>query len=172
MEHMDRVPQWIRRSGFALGLAIAPSSTVARAQVATSTFTVSVAEATTGAAVRDAEVLLPGLRLLARTDGLGRTVLPGVPFGVHRVRVRLIGFAPSDVELRFDRDTTDALFRVERSAVPIASVDVTADEVPIGLRDFEMRRKQGIGRFLTQIDLARDADRDFVTAATMRFPGL
>lgn len=88
------------------------------------------------------------------------------------MRVRLIGYAPADVRLRFNGDTTGAVFRLERAAVPLSGVDVTADAVPIGLKDFEVRRQQGIGRFLTETDLARDAERDFVTVASLRFPGL
>jgi len=98
--------------------------------------------------------------------------VPGVPAGTHRVRVRLIGYAPADVRLQFQGDTTGAVFRLERAAAPLSGVDVTADAVPIGLKNFEVRRKQGIGRFLTETDLARDAERDFVTVAMLRFPGL
>jgi hypothetical protein len=113
---------------------------------------VGVAEATTGAPISSAEVLLPTLRLLVRTDSLGQARLPGVPLGTHRVRVRRLGFAPSDVTLKFEHDTTDAVFRLERSATQLSSVDVTAAGIPPGLRDFEMRRNQGIGRFLTEAE--------------------
>ena len=38
------------------------------------------------------------------------------------------------------------------------------------LEDFEQRRKQGLGRYLTEPELAQDADRDFTLVASTRFP--
>jgi hypothetical protein len=137
-----------------------------------STFVVSVAETPSGAPIGGAEVFLPELRRIVRTDSLGQAMVAGVPLGAHRVRVRRLGFVASDVTLRFEGDTTGAVFRLERSATQLASVNVTADEVPQQLKDFESRRKQGIGRFLTETDLSRDANRDFTDVATVRFPGL
>lgn len=142
------------------------------AQSGKTTFDAGVADAQTGAPIIGAEVVLPELRIVRRTDALGHAVVPDVPAGTHRVRVRLLGYAPADVRLEFTGDTTGAVFRLERAVVRLGSIDVTADAVPGGLKDFESRRRQGIGRFLTERDLSRDADRDFMTMATLRFPGL
>jgi hypothetical protein len=148
------------------------SAASARGQGAHSTFTVAVADALTGAPIASAEVLLPTLRLLTRTDSLGQARVAGVPLGAHRVRVRRLGFVPSDITLKFEHDTTDAVFRLERSAAQLGAVEVAADAVPIALRDFETRRKQGIGRFLTETDLGRETNREFTDVVTVRFPGL
>ena len=154
----------------ATALALLPSA--ALSQAATSTFTIGVADAASGAPISSAEVLLPGLRLLIRTDSLGQARLAGVPLGAHRVRVRRLGFVPSDITLKFEHDTTDAVFRLEQSTTRLTTVDVEADATPTSLRDFEMRRKQGVGRFLTEGELAREQNREFVDVATARFPGL
>ena len=148
------------------------SAAAALGQSSQSTFTVAVAEVGSGAPIGSAEILLPNLRLLVRTDSLGQARIAGVPLGAHRVRVRRLGFAPSDVTLKFEHDTTDAVFRLERSATQLGAVDVTADATPTSLRDFEVRRKQGVGRFLAEAELSREQNREFVDVATARFPGL
>jgi Carboxypeptidase regulatory-like domain len=166
---MQRGRSWVVAALSVSALAGAPTLD---AQTRRSTLSVGVAEAATGAPIAGAEVLLPELKLIARTDALGHVAIPGIPEGTHRVRVRLIGFAPGDVQLQFRGDTTGAVFRLERSAVPLSRVDVTEDAVPARLKDFEMRRKQGIGRFLTEAELQRDYNRAFTDVASVRFPGL
>ena len=158
--------------GTVVGSALLAMAGSLSAQASVSVFDASVAFLQTGAPIAGAEVLLPELRLLRRTDALGHVVIPGVPRGTHRVRVRLIGYAPTEVRLEFVGDTTGAVFRLDRAAVALTGLDVTADAVPVGLKDFEVRRKQGIGRFLDAAALEREQDRDYVTVATMRFPGL
>jgi len=157
----------------ALGLvaaALLPAALAAQGR--RSTLSVGVANAQTGAPLAGAEVVLPELRLLQRTDSLGQARIEGVPLGTHRVRVRLVGYVASDVQLDFKGDTTGAVFKLEPSAAALPGVAVTVAAVPAGLKDFEVRRKQGIGRFLTEADLTRDADRELMTVASLRFPGL
>ena len=144
---------------------------VAHAQ-ARSTLSVGVADAETGAPIAGAEVVLPELKLITRSDANGQARMPGIPLGTHRVRVRLLGYTASDVELKFEGDTTGAVFRLSKSATTLSGVDVTASQVPSQLKDFEARRKQGIGRFLTEADLVPVADRDFMLVASMKFPGV
>jgi carboxypeptidase family protein len=165
----------MRVSAWTLGALVFAGVSPARAlvaQVRGSTLTVGVAEVSSGAPIAGAEIVLPELRLIARTDSLGHAIIAGVLPGTHRVRVRRLGFAPSDVQLRFERDTTDAVFRLERLAQTLARVDVSAESMPAGLKDFESRRKQGFGRFLIEKDLERDYDRPFMDVASVRFPGL
>lgn len=147
------------------------SAAALAAQSGRSTLSVSVADAGSGTPIVGAEVFLPELKLLQRTDSVGRARIGGVPGGMQRIRVRLIGYAASDTTLRFAGDTILVEFHLARSAVPVGGVSVTA-AVPRALKDFESRRKQGIGRFLTETDLSRDSDRDFTLVASMRFPGL
>jgi hypothetical protein len=51
-------------------------------------------------------------------------------------------------------------------------VNVEAEWTPPQMKDVEARRKQGIGRFLTDAELDKDRDRDFPLVLTTRFPGL
>ena len=147
-------------------------ATAAAAQSGRSTLSVGVADAQTGAPIAGAEVVLPDQRLVTRTDSLGQARVPNIPFGEHRVRVRLLGYVPGDVRLKFASDTTGAVFRLERSAQALTEIDVTASDVPRVLKDFEARRKQAIGRFLTEAELAPDASKDFMIVASTKFPGL
>jgi hypothetical protein len=144
---------------------------VARSQ-GKSTLSVGVADAETGAPIAGAEIVLPELKILTRSDASGQARVPGIPLGTHRVRVRLLGYTASDVQLKFEGDTTGAVFRLGKSPAALSGVDVTASPVPAQLKDFETRRKQGIGRFLTESDLVPVADRDFMLVASTKFPGV
>jgi hypothetical protein len=137
-----------------------------------STFAVSVADAQSGSPVAGAEIFFPQLKLVHLTDAQGQARIPGIAAGDQRVRIRMLGYIAADTTIRFGGDSIAVAFRLERSAVPVAAVNVTAAEVPRALKDFEARRRQGLGRYLTESDLTRDADRDFTLVATMRFPGL
>ena len=144
---------------------------VAAQTQATTVLVVGVSDLATGQALQGAEVVFPELGRSARTDGLGEARVPGIPVGNHRIRVRFIGYAAADTTLPFEADTTGIVFRLERTAVKMDAVEVKA-EGPSRLRDFEARRMQGIGKFLTADQLAKEAHREFGVVAMTRFPGL
>jgi hypothetical protein len=163
-------PTIVSHSLGALGaLVLLVSSAAAQGR---STVSVTVTDAQSGSPLVGAEVVLPQLKLVHLTDAQGQARVAGVAAGEHRVRVRMLGYDASDTTLRVGSDTGTVQFRLERSAATLPTVAVTASEVPAPLRDFEARRKQGLGRYLTESDLAGDADRDFSLVATMKFPGL
>ena len=155
-----------------LAAAAATLSVAASAGAQKSTLSVGVADAETGAPITGAEIVLPELKMLARSDANGQARINNIPKGTHRVRVRLLGYSASDVQLKFEGDTTGVVFRLGKTASTITGVDITASQTPSQLKDFEIRRKQGIGRFLTADDLASVADRDFMVVATTKFPGV
>ena len=161
----------LSRLALAASASVLVASSVA-AQSGRSILSIGVADAQSGAPIANAEVVLPEQRLVARTDSLGQARIPGIPHGEHRVRVRLLGYTPGDVRLKFSSDTTGAVFRLERSVQALTEIDVTASDVPRVLKDFEARRRQGLGRFLTEAELAPDASKDFMVVASMKFPGL
>jgi hypothetical protein len=142
------------------------------AQNGRSTLSVGVADAQTGAPIGGVEVVVPDQKKVVRTDSLGQARIPGIPFGEHRVRVRMLGYTPGELDLKFSGDTTGAVFRLQKSTQTLAEIDVNAAAVPRGLKDFETRRKQGLGRFLTEKDLAPNANKDFMGLASTTFPGL
>ena len=151
---------------------IATLSFAGRLDAQKSTLSVGVADAETGAPIAGAEIVLPELKLFARTDANGQARLNNISKGVHRVRVRFLGYSASDVQLKFEGDTTGVVFRLGKTASTISGVDITATQTPSQLKDFEIRRKQGIGRFLTADDLFPVADRDFLVVASTKFPGV
>ena len=160
------------RAAALLAAAVATLAFAGRADAQKSTLSVGVSDAETGAPIAGAEIVLPELKMLVRSDASGQARLNNIPKGTHRVRVRLLGYAASDVQLKFEGDTTGVVFRLGKTASTIAGVDITASQTPSNLKDFEIRRKQGIGRFLTADDLVSVADRDFMVVATTRFPGV
>src|SRR5690349_21046717 len=116
-----------------IALLVTPAALLA--QKGRSTLTVSVTDST-GAPVSGAEVLLIEQKILSKTDASGIAHIPGIPFGEHAVRVRLLGYEPSEVRLKFQGDTTIGAFRLAKSSQALDAVRVTA-QVPAQLKDFE-----------------------------------
>lgn len=136
------------------------------------TFVAGVADADTGQPLEGAEVILLGVHRLARANALGEASIAQVPRGVQRVRVRRLGYAPAELDLAMTGDTTGAVFRLQKAALRLGTVNVEAEWMPARMKEVEARRRQGIGRFLTEADLERDRGRDFQLVVTTRFPGL
>jgi hypothetical protein len=165
---------------FAIGAAIlgAVSSPIAASALGaqsgrTSTFVAGVADAETGQPLDGAEVILLGVHRLARANAMGEATLDQIPRGAQRVRVRKLGYAPSEVDIAMAGDTTGAVFRLQPSVTPLSAVKVEAAEwVPPQMKDVEVRRKQGIGHVLRDVDLDKDRDRDLPLVLTTRLPGL
>ena len=156
---------------FTLGAALA--ATPAQAQQAT--LVVTVGEVGTNQFIADAEVMLPELRRLARTNALGEAVIPHVPRGDYRVRVRHLGHAPSEIVLRVgqQQDTVGATFLLERRVTTLEPLEVTAAANPWRVPEQVLvRRKLGFGRFLVAEDLEQEGDRDFLMVASSRVVGL
>lgn len=138
----------------------------------TTTFIAGVADAETGQPLEGAEVILLGVHRLARANALGEATLDKIHHGPQRVRVRKLGYAPSEVDVAMVGDTAGAVFRLQRSVTQLGAVNVEAEWTPSQMKDVETRRKQGIGRFLTDVELDKDRERDFSLVLTTRFPGL
>ena len=149
-----------------------PAARTLGAQGGSSTLVAGVADAETGQPLEGAEVLLVRLGRLGRANVMGEATISGVPRGLQRVRVRRLGYAPAEIDLAVSGDTTGAVFRLQRVATQLGEVNVEAQWVPPNIRDFEARRRQAIGRFLTDSILDHDRDRDFSLVAMTRFPGL
>jgi len=137
----------------------------------TTVLVVGVSDLTTGQALQGAEIIFPELGRSGHTDGLGEARIGGIPVGNHRIRVRFIGYVAADTTLPFQGDTTGIVFRLEHTATTIEAVEVKAAG-PSRLRDFDFRRQQGIGKFLTADQLAKEGSREFGMVAMTRFPGL
>jgi hypothetical protein len=133
----------------------------------------SVVEAGTGAPIEGAEVLLPRLRRSAWADANGDATLGSIPPGDYDVRVRHLGHAPAEMKLRVGSKPVGAMVILERRVVGLDTVRITGRYVPMDAPiEFQQRQRLGLGRFLTDRDLAREGDRDFATVMSTKFPGL
>ena len=169
---MTRTWRGCIRCASALGLALAAASALGAQSTRGSTFVVGVADAETGQPLEGAEVILLSSYRVARTNRLGEVTMPNVFAGVQRVRVRHIGYAPLEIDVVVKGDTAGAVFRLQHVVTRLETVTIDADWVPPKMKDVEVRRRQGIGRFIDAPQFAKEADRDFSLVAAFRFPGL
>ncbi len=136
-----------------------------------SVLVVSVAESGTGRPITDAQIRLPQIGRLRRTDWLGEAKFGGLASGRQTVQVRAIGFAPSDVTVMVSGDTVGAVFMLERLSA-LDTVRVTMPALDRRLAEFEMHKRMGIARILDDSALARLGNRDIALVLETRFPGL
>ncbi|HEU4993576.1 MAG TPA: carboxypeptidase-like regulatory domain-containing protein [Gemmatimonadaceae bacterium] len=122
--------------------------------------------------IADAEILIPGMGLTVRTNVSGEYVVTGIPAGEHAVSVRHVGVVGQTIKISFTNNET-----IERDFV-LTSLPLVLDTVAtVGLvssarmREFEERRRIGIGHFITQDDLARQHGR-LLADVLRRVPGL
>lgn len=134
---------------------------------------VSVGEVGTGAFIKDAEVRLVEPKRSARTAWDGEARFSGLAAGRFHVQVRAIGFAPGDIDVQVTGDSTAVHFELERSSVALDTVRVSeATKVRPLLQEFETRRQQNIGRFITDSVLRDDRTQSLQYFLATRLPGL
>ena len=135
---------------------------------------VAVAEDGTGAPIAGAQVYFPELRLAKWTDWLGEARFDDVPQGTHRVRVRRIGYAPSETRLIVGRETVGPVFMLERLPPTLDTVRTRAPFMPsdVNLLRMEWRRQLGIGRFIADSVLLAHRSDDIPFLVQTRLPGL
>ena len=156
-----------------VGTVLSPTVTTLGAQRGrTSTFIAGVADAETGQPLEGAEVILLGEHRMVHANAMGEASIDNIPTGPQRIRVRKLGYAPSEVDIAIVGDTSGAVFRLQRSVQQLGAVRVEAEWTPPRMKDVEVRRKHGIGRFLSDEDLYKDRDRDYALVLSTRFPGL
>ena len=151
-------------------LAVAAAEPASAQTTPTTVVIVGVSDADNGQALTGAQVLFPALNRATHTDGLGEARL-AIPSGAHRIRVRFLGYAAADTSLTFEGDTSGVVFRLQRNVQTIDAIEVKAPSSP-NMREFEMRRTIGLGRYLTADQLEKDSNRPFGIVAMTRFPGL
>ena len=134
----------------------------------------SVADASSGAPLENAEVRLVDARMAARTDWSGEARISDVPQGKYKFEVRHPGYAVLYVDLLVEGDSTGPVFRLA-SIGPVPSLEhvtVNAQRPTSPLKDFETRRGQGIGKFLSADELASESNRSLMTIVVQAFNGL
>src|SRR5512146_2502431 len=158
----------------ACGALMTYAPTLAGIRVPKSVFIANVADASTNGPVTDAVVEVSDIGRTARTDWIGEAHVVDVARGRHHVTVRHIGYVPADVEIIFTRDTVGYVFMLSPSPTMLDTMRTTAKvaAVPLKLQDFEMRRRMGIGRFLTDSVLQKEAMRPIADIMARHFPGI
>lgn len=124
-------------------------------RVGASVLTVNVADAQNGVAIRGAIVQVQPDGVVRRTDSLGAARFGELSEGMVDVRVRFLGFAPHQQALRVRAADTSVMVVLLR-ALPqqLPPTVVSENAPPLWLQDFEGRRRGGIGRYLTEAQIA------------------
>jgi hypothetical protein len=131
-----------------------------RAQTRLATLRGTVVADSTNFPLGAAEVAIPRLLKHVVTDSAGGFILPGVPLGNEVVIVRRIGFASLTTQLHFAAgDTVDVDFVLLPTAQRLAAVNVKGQSSRGKLTDFDRRRAEGFGHFVTDSQLANMQNR-------------
>ena len=110
----------------------------------------------TGAAVTDGNVILVGTPRSARLNSDGHFALDSVPAGTQQIEVLAIGFYPERVSLNLAPGAhRDVAVRMETIAAVMDTLVVIAHANDPRYREFDQRRSQGFGTFITAADIAK-----------------
>ena len=119
----------------------------------------------------NAEVVFPGLTKSTTTNDKGIFRFADLPFGSHRVIVRMIGYAQLDSLVTFNAEqNVEWRVTLGRRVVTLDSVIVSAPIDPL-MAEFEANRARGFGRFMTRADLAK-FDGATLPNVMMSMPGV
>ena len=160
---------------FAALLVCVPA--VASAQAKNSVVIASVTDAKSGQPISDAQVTLDDLNITARTDWSGEVRIAGVAGGEHNFIIVKPGYDSMVVALQVQGDSVGPVFRLLKSGTATATTTLTPVTVPADastsyLAEFEKRRQEGRGKYLTADELEKKANRSLVTVLAQAFGGL
>jgi hypothetical protein len=133
----------------------------------------TVADARTGVYILDAEVTVdpPGLKGI--TDYFGDARFPGLRKGRYTVHARRMGFAPLAAEVQVSgRDSLEVTLLMASTLPELAEVTVDATVLPPFLREFEERRRQGKGQYITDSVIRASLGIPLEDILTSRLQGL
>jgi hypothetical protein len=144
-----------------LAAAFWTSSASAQAAQGGGAFTGVVVSDSTRAPIAGAEVAVTDLTRSAMADAKGAFRIDSIPPGVHRIRVRAIGYGAADTLLVFKENETIQRRVVLGRAVSLEAISVEATR-PL-IPSFAENRKRGLGHFLTRADLAAREDMSLMS---------
>lgn len=103
-----------------------------------------------------ADISVVGVGARVVTEESGRFRLLQVPAGQYLLVVRRIGYAPTSgiIEVPAD-DTLRLTYTLSRSVTTLDTMQVRARRVSLRMLEFEQRRRQAQGQFLTQEEIER-----------------
>jgi hypothetical protein len=161
-------------SSFLLAL-VAWVPAIAGAQAKNSVVIASVTDAKSGQPIADAQVTLDDLNITARTDWSGEARIAGVAGGEHNFIIVKPGYDSMVVALQVQGDSVGPVFRLLKSGTTTATltpVTVPANPATSYLADFERRRQEGRGKYMTADELEKKANRSLVAVLAQAFGGL
>jgi Carboxypeptidase regulatory-like domain len=125
--------------------------------------------------ISGATLSMPSLNLRVVTDSTGRFVISGITPGRQLLTVNQLGYAPLQTYMAFAMsDTVDAdilLTPLPAGVQSVAKVSVTANAIPLGLEDFERRRRTVSGDFFDEA-MIRNASHGQFADVARRIPGI
>ena len=148
---------------------------IAGAQAKNSVVIASVTDAKSGQPISDAQVTLDDLNITGRTDWSGEARIAGVAPGQHNFVIVKPGYDSMVVALQVQGDSVGPVFRLLKSGATTATltpVTVPANPATSYLADFERRRQEGRGKYMTADELEKKANRSLVTVLAQAFGGL
>lgn len=142
----------------------------------TAVVVISVTSRATGKPLENAQVVLGGTGIAARTNAAGVLRLAGVPVGVQAVEVRLLGYGTRFQMVALEAGRAAALaFMLDVEAVPVAAIMVRAPKKQVWdyleHTGFMRRRKTGNGIFITRAEIAGQHAMH-LSDVLRRYPGL
>lgn len=103
-----------------------------------------------------AEIAILRTDIRIETNGAGRFRFVDVPPGQYLLITRRLGYRPVSAIVQVGRaDTLRLSYTMEPVTQTLEPVVVTEDRVSLHLLEFEQRRKQGLGFFITQDQIER-----------------
>jgi hypothetical protein len=160
------------KSRLAMVLIPALAFVVGTRAPSTGVLIVQTGDAATGAFIADAQVRLSSVGRTERTRWNGETSFGGLANGRYHVEVRAIGYAPGDLDVQMTGDTVALHFDLERLSVQLDTVRVRGEATVRYLKEFDARRKLGIGRFFTDSVLTAHREQGLRMFLSSRVPGL
>lgn len=111
--------------------------------------------------LESADISVVGVDARVVTEESGRFRFLQVPAGQYLLVVRRIGFAPTSGIIDVPaNDTVRLSYTLTRSTMLLDTIRVKATRISTRMLDFEQRRSQGIGQFITQEQIERRGSRE------------
>lgn len=133
----------------------------------------TVADASTEQYLSDAEVTIAPIGTTRRTDFVGAVQFSAVRAGVYTITARKIGYQPLSAPIKVSPpDTLRVLLLMLPWSQSLPTVTVTDTAISPFLREFESRRKQGKGYYLTDSVLRSLQGSRLNEVLRMRIPGV
>jgi hypothetical protein len=134
---------------------------------------VTVADAVTEAYLLNAEVTLEPVGLNGRTDFFGDVRFPALPGGVYTVKVKRVGYEPLTTPAKFSgRDSLVLIMLLKPASQELPDVTISESAPSPFLKEFDERRRQATGYYITDSTLRAAHGRKFEDLIAFTIPGI